>query len=266
MAFFHGVRASEVPTSIIPPVNTTAGLPVVWGTAPVHLTEDPYANVNKPVICYENGEAVKAFGYSDDWDSFTLSEVMFSQFQLYGVKPIIFINVLDPRKHKSSVADSKGRKVNGEKEVIIEDTVLLPTLKVYGVAPTVTTEAGAGKGRASGDGPSLDDEPAAGATVTTAEATVTAGTPATLDTDYTAAYDDDGRLIITIIEGGALDGKTEIFTAYDRVDASKVTSSDIIGGVSLSGETKGLEWASSIYTLFSMVPGIMPRDGACILR
>lgn len=261
MAFFHGVRASEVPTSIIPPVNTTAGLPVVWGTAPVHLTEDPYANVNKPVICYENGEAVKAFGYSDDWDSFTLSEVMFSQFQLYGVKPIIFINVLDPRKHKSSVADTEGRKVNGEKEVIIEDTVLLPTLKVYGVAPTVTTEAGAGEGSASGDGPSLDDEPAAGATATTAEATVTAGTPATLDTDYTAAYDDDGRLIITIIKGGALDGKTEIFTAYDRVDASKVTSSDIIGGVSLSGETKGLEWASSIYTLFSMVPGILAAPG-----
>ena len=55
MAYFHGVRASEVPTSIIPPVNTTAGLPVVWGTAPVHLTENPEANVNKPVICYEYG-------------------------------------------------------------------------------------------------------------------------------------------------------------------------------------------------------------------
>ena len=52
MAYFHGVKASEVATSIITPVATNAGLPVVFGTAPVHLTDDPTAYVNKPVICY----------------------------------------------------------------------------------------------------------------------------------------------------------------------------------------------------------------------
>ena len=52
MAFFHGVKASEVPTSIVATVATDSGLPVVFGTAPVHLTEDPTAYVNKPVICY----------------------------------------------------------------------------------------------------------------------------------------------------------------------------------------------------------------------
>ena len=46
MAFFHGVKASEVPTSVIAPVATTAGLPVVFGTAPVHLSDDPKAYVN----------------------------------------------------------------------------------------------------------------------------------------------------------------------------------------------------------------------------
>ncbi len=262
MAYFHGVRASEVPTSIIPPVNTTAGLPVVWGTAPVHLTENPSANVNKPVICYEYGEAVKAFGYSDNWDDFTLSEVMFSEFQLYGVKPIIFINVLDPKKHKAHVSATEGRAANDDHEVIVEDTVLLSTLKVYGAGQSVTSEAGAGEGTASGDGADLDgvDIDAGGGNANT-PVEITDTVPAVLDKDYTAAYDDDGRLIITLIEGGSLYNQTEIFTEYDRVDASKVTSADIIGGVSLSGETKGLEWASSIYTLFSMVPGILAAPG-----
>lgn len=36
MAYKHGVYTQEVPTSIVPAVNSTAGLPVVFGTAPVH--------------------------------------------------------------------------------------------------------------------------------------------------------------------------------------------------------------------------------------
>jgi phage tail sheath protein FI len=82
-----------------------------------------------------------------------------------------------------------------------------------------------------------------------------------VDVDYVASYDDDGQLIITLIEGGSLYNKTRIYTNYDRVDASKVTSADIIGGVSSDGKNKGLEWASSIYTLFAMVPGILAAPG-----
>lgn len=259
MAYFHGVRAHEVPTSIIPPVNTTAGLPVVWGTAPVHLTEDPSAYVNKPVICYEYGEAVKALGYCGEWDDFTLCEVMFSQFQLYTVKPIIFINVLDPKKHKSAVAATEGKAVNADHEAVINDTVLLESLKIYGEAPSVTSEAGAGSGTASGDGADLDagDAPASGGSVSV----VANAVPAELDVDYTAAYDDDGQLIITVLEGGALYDKAEIFAAYDRVDASKVKAEDIIGGVTSSGQNKGLELAGSIYNMYSMVPGILAAPG-----
>ena len=220
MAYFHGVRASEVPTSIIPPVNTTAGLPVVWGTAPVHLTENPEANVNKPVICYEYGEAVKAFGYSADWDKYTLSEVMFSEFQLYGVKPIIFINVLDPKKHKTAVAEHAIPLTKGV--AVITDPVIKATLVVKdGIGGNKLVE----------------------------------------NEDYIAEWDDDGTLVITDIAGGEDSGLANFAVSYDKVDASKVTANDIIGGVSLSGETKGLEWASSIYTLFSMVPGILAAPG-----
>ena len=52
MAYFHGVRVKEIPTSILATVSTTAGMPVVFGTAPVHLTKEPAKYVSKPVICY----------------------------------------------------------------------------------------------------------------------------------------------------------------------------------------------------------------------
>ena len=49
MAYKHGVYTSEVPTSIVPAVNSTAGLPVVFGTAPIHLASNR-AEVNKPIL------------------------------------------------------------------------------------------------------------------------------------------------------------------------------------------------------------------------
>ena len=49
MAFYHGIKTQEVATSVVSPVQTTAGLPVVIGTAPVHLASEP--KVNEPVIC-----------------------------------------------------------------------------------------------------------------------------------------------------------------------------------------------------------------------
>ena len=220
MAYFHGVRVKEVPTSILTPVNTTAGLPVVFGTAPVHLTDDPSKNVNRPVICYSWNEAVAEFGYADAWDVYTLSEVMYSQFKLYGVKPIIFVNVLDPKKHKVEVTDTEGHTVTGGR-IVLAEAVLLNTLKVK---------------------------------------TLPAGEPAKAITDYTAAYDDEGQLVISVTPGGALKAAEKLYLDYDKLDPSKVKDADIIGGASKSG-TAGLEWLDSIYTLFSLVPGIVAAPG-----
>ena len=51
MTYKHGVYGSEVPTSLVPMTNVSAGLPVVFGTAPVHLATDA-AKANVPVLCY----------------------------------------------------------------------------------------------------------------------------------------------------------------------------------------------------------------------
>lgn len=222
MGFFHGVKASEVPTSIIAPVQTTAGLPVVFGTAPVHLTDNPAAYVNKPVICYSWAEAVAALGYSADWDVYTLCEAMYSEFKLYAVKPIIFVNVLNPATHKTAVS-SVSKDLATDKTVSLNDPVILSTLKV--------------------------------------KASSEASADAVLNTDYTAAYDDDGKLIITVLPDGALAENTSIVVTYDKVDPTAVTANNVIGGVDSSGNSTGLELIDQIYTLFSMVPGIVAAPG-----
>ena len=103
MAFRHGVYKSEVPTSITSPVRTEAGLPVIVGTAPIHLT-DSLDNVNKPHLIYNYSEAVSMFGFSRDWENYTLCEFIYSQFALFAVSPCVLINVLDPSKHKETLA------------------------------------------------------------------------------------------------------------------------------------------------------------------
>ena len=49
-------------------------------------------------------EAVAQFGYSDDWEKYTLCEFIYSQFALFAMSPCVLINVLDPAKHKETVA------------------------------------------------------------------------------------------------------------------------------------------------------------------
>ena len=114
MAYKHGVYVSEQPTSIVPPVRVGAGLPVFVGTAPVNQTD--ITNVNKPILCYSYSEAVQAFGFSKDFDKFTLCEAIYSQFALFNVAPVVLINVLDVDEHSTVVAP--------ENETFVEDKIL----------------------------------------------------------------------------------------------------------------------------------------------
>jgi Phage tail sheath protein FI len=101
MAYNHGIRVEEQPTSWTQPVLGTAGLQVVFGTAPIHLAKDPSAVVNKPILVYSFDEARELLGYSEDFDSYTLCQSMFASFRLFRVAPVIFCNVLDPEVHRS---------------------------------------------------------------------------------------------------------------------------------------------------------------------
>lgn len=138
MAYKHGIYSEEIPTSITPPVNIdgNSGLVTVIGTAPSHLAASA-AKPNTPILCYYYSEAVKQLGFSDDFDKYTLMEAVVTQFVLYGVSPVVFINVLDPSKHYNertvTAAGIKGTPAN------IGTDALIDTLEVTSgedVAPT----------------------------------------------------------------------------------------------------------------------------------
>lgn len=132
MAYQHGVRVQEQATGVTAPIEGTAGLQVVFGTAPVNLAADPYAVTNVPVIAYSWSEAVSQLGYSSDFASYTLCQAMYASFKLLGVAPIIFINVLDPTTHK---------KANDSATVAVES--LQATVEITGILPdTVTIKSG----------------------------------------------------------------------------------------------------------------------------
>ena len=102
MSFKHGVYTSEVPSSLLAPSQNESGLPVIIGTAPVNLGDPTCINVPQLVYTYE--EATEIFGYSDDWEKYTLCEFIYSQFALYGQAPCVLINVYDPAKHNNNPA------------------------------------------------------------------------------------------------------------------------------------------------------------------
>jgi hypothetical protein len=80
MANFYGVRPKEIATSVATPTTADSGVVIAIGTAPVHQVG---GKANEIVIANTYDEAVSALGYSDDWDKYTLCEVMYSHFKLY---------------------------------------------------------------------------------------------------------------------------------------------------------------------------------------
>jgi len=112
----HSVHVSEQASSVLAPVIAQSGIPYVIGTAPVHAADNP-ATVNVPTICYSFEEAVEKLGYSDDWETFTLCEFMYSHFKLYGMAPVIFLNAFDPTTMKTAASETEVA-VSGHKAVL----------------------------------------------------------------------------------------------------------------------------------------------------
>lgn len=128
MAYMHGVRIQENPTNVPTPVKSEAGVPVIFGTAPINLVTDPAGAVNKLFLCNTFSEAREAVGYSDDYKNYTLCQAMDAFFKAFGVGPIVICNVLDPAVHKASYTEIL--TVTDRQAVTSEKGVLLDGLKV----------------------------------------------------------------------------------------------------------------------------------------
>ena len=123
MAYNHGIRVSENPTSIAAPLTNTSGVPVIFGTAPINLAADPGNATNKLFLCNTYDEAKAAVGYSDDYESYSLCQAIDAYFKAFGVGPVVLCNVLDPATHKAAYTEtltvSNGQAKSTQKGVIL---------------------------------------------------------------------------------------------------------------------------------------------------
>ena len=106
MAKEHGIFIYEEATALTIPKESSAGLQVVIGTAPVNMAEDPEAMVNVPILATSSTEAQASLGYSRNFKDFTLCQTMYITANVCVVSPVIYINVLDPKKHKKDLTET----------------------------------------------------------------------------------------------------------------------------------------------------------------
>lgn len=227
MAFYHGIKTSEQATSIKPSI-TTANLPVVVGTAPINLAVTP--KVNEPILLYTLAEVYEYFGYSDDVETYTLSEAAKVFFQLYGMAPVCFINVLDPEVHKKSVSATEFEIDKANQCVKLPLGLIKETLVVKDAASEVYVE---GK-------------------------------------DYVTAFDSKGHLVVSFVVGGAILTSEntwaveKVSVAYEEIDPSAVTKDDVIGGYdTVNDKYEGLELIDKVFSYFRKLPTMILAPKYC---
>lgn len=215
-AYKHGVYVSEVPTKVVPPVRVDCGLPVVVGVAPVNTAKEEL-EVNTPKLIHNYEEAVKYFGFSNDFKNYTLSEFIYSQFVLFGVGPVVLINVLDKTKHKKD-GTIKNLKMEFGKGTIDEVGILPESLVIKNQEKTYKN-----------------------------------------DIDYKLIFEDEKVTIISLSE----EFKDATYSiTYSVIDPSKITKSEIIGGVDVNtGKRQGLELVDEVFSRFGLVPGLILAPG-----
>ncbi|MEX3625835.1 phage tail sheath family protein [Viridibacillus arvi] len=212
----HGVGVLEAPTKVVSVVESSAGLPIVIGLAPINLAKEP--SVNEAKLIYSNKEAVNYFGFSRNFKDYTLSEATDAAFNLFGVAPIVMVNVLDPEKHVTETTETIA--ITNKKAKISTEGVLLSELKL-----SVVGEA---------------------------------STELVRDTDYLVEFDSNGYVSVILLEGS----HSELTAKYKKLDPSKVTKLDIIGGIDVNdGSVKGLENINKVFPKYGLVPGTVLAPG-----
>lgn len=137
MAYKHGIYVMEQATETAAARVSAAGLKVVVGTAPVWALKQPV--VNEPVLVNSYEEAVEKMGWCESWRDYTLCKEVKAQFSLFGLAPLVLVNVLDPEKH--SAAKNAELAVNAGKALWEQQGVLLDTLVVKDGETVLTPDA-----------------------------------------------------------------------------------------------------------------------------
>ena len=247
MADFHGIKVLEQETSLVAPITATSGIQVVIGTAPVNLAANPDGVTNTPVLVNSWAEAVNKLGYSSEKDDnghflYTLCASMYASFKVLNVAPIIYINVLDPKKHKMPFGPVTV-PVEDMEALVRETGILLDKVTITcvqrrteytPVSPVAGDDPSARGWYVLVDGaylPATDTAVQEGTTYY--EATETEET-VTLENgvDYSLSFDDNGYLAVTVYSTEI----SSISVSGTQIDPTAVTESDIIGVSAVSGD------------------------------
>lgn len=203
-------------------VADTSRCAIVYiGTAPVHTIEGGAKNVNVPMVVNNIADARKLFGYSDEWEKYTLCEAMHVHLENKGVAPLIFINVLDPAKHKATETGTVSKTPeNGRIIIPAAQDIILDTVTVKSGSTTKV------KGK-----------------------------------DYAINYNIDKKtMTIAELTSGAL-GSSALTITYSTIDATKVDNADVIGTTDGLGANTGLYAISSVYQMTGYIPAYIAAPG-----
>ena len=168
MAYHHGVYNIEQDTSLTTPIQGSAGLQVIFGVAPIHLSKNPKKAANTPMLCYSFKECQEAVGYSDDFKKFSLCQSIDACFRVFNVAPIILVNVLDPTK-------STHTTINAAEDCAVLDGMISYN-KEYVMLDTLEVKNNS--------------------------------TLLAAGSDYTAAHAEDGTVVITLLSKAAKEAAT----------------------------------------------------------
>ena len=137
MKFRHGLDTNEIDSGEKAYLSLKTPI-VVIGAAPINMGD--LTCINKPILIQNQTEATQYFGGVNLIDGFNISEVLYAAFQLYGVAPVICINVLDPAKHSeieiiSDVLVKNGRVTVEKTGIILEDIILTSQVPIREALP-----------------------------------------------------------------------------------------------------------------------------------
>lgn len=221
MSYFHGVYNSEQDTSLTTPIQGSAGLQVIFGIAPIHLSKDPAKAANTPKLCYSFKECQEAVGYSDDFNTFSLCQSIDACFRVFNVAPVILVNVLDPTK-------SSHTQLNAEQSCEVTEG-MIQYEKQYVMLNTLTVKNNG--------------------------AALVAGS------DFTAAHADDGTVVITLLSAAAREATSLSVSSTSIKPSGVTYTDVVGGVEASTGKETGLELVRQIYPKLGMTPGILLAPG-----
>lgn len=221
MAYHHGVYNIEQDTSLTTPIQGSAGLQVIFGVAPIHLSKNPKKAANTPMLCYSFKECQEAVGYSDDFKKFSLCQSIDACFRVFNVAPIILVNVLDPTK-------STHTTINAAEDCAVLDGMISYN-KEYVMLDTLEVKNNS--------------------------------TLLAAGSDYTAAHAEDGTVVITLLSKAAKEAATLSVSSTSIKPDGVTYTDIVGGVDAATGKETGLELVRQIYPKLGMTPGILLAPG-----